>query len=161
MRDKRREELAERLVEAVRHLEGWANTGLLDLWYRQDLTIAQAKALALLERQGPARMGAIASHLETGLSAATTLVDRLVEKELVQRVSDPTDRRLVICELTDTGRSAIDEFLSVARERVLFVAGALDREQLEAVVEGLELLWQAEATLKQQPESALPGAERR
>jgi len=153
------EELAERLVEAVRYLEGWANTGLLDLWYRQDLTIGQARTLALLQRQGPARMGAIASHLETGLSAATTLVDRLVEKSLVQRVSDPTDRRVVICELTDSGRFALEEFISVARERVLHVAGVLDREQLEAVVKGLELLQQAGTALQEQAESLSPGAQ--
>ena len=147
MREKRNEELAERLVEAVRYLEGWANTGLLDLWYRHDLTIAQAKTLALLERQGPSRMGVIAGHLDTGLSAATTLVGRLVEKGLAQRVSDPTDRRLVICELTDTGRAAMDDFLSVGRERVLLVADMLDREQLEAVVKGLELLREAGSSL--------------
>ena len=152
------EKLAERLVEAVRYLEGWANTGLLDLWYRQDLTIAQAKTLALLERQGPSRMGIIAGHLETGLSAATTLVDRLVEKDLVQRVSDPSDRRVVICELTDIGRSAMEEFLSVARERVLLVADMLDRDQLEAVVEGLELLQQAGTALARQAELSSSGA---
>lgn len=150
------EELAERLVEAVRYLEGWANSGLLDLWYRQDLTVAQAKALALLERQGPSRMGVIAGHLETGLSAATTLIDRLVEKDLVQRVSDPTDRRVVICELTEMGRSAMEGFLSVARERVLLVAGMLDRGQLEAVVEGLELLRQAGTALEEQGASSSP-----
>lgn len=160
MGDHPSEELAERLVEAVRYLEGWANSGLLDLWYRQDLTVGQAKTLALLERQGPSRMGAIASHLETGLSAATTLVDRLVEKDLVQRVSDPTDRRVVICELTDMGRSAMDDFLSVARERVLLVAGLLDREELEAVVEGLELLQRAGTTLEEQAATS-PGAETR
>ena len=150
------EELSERLVEAVRYLEGWANSGLLDLWYRQDLTVAQAKALALLERQGPSRMGVIAGHLETGLSAATTLIDRLVEKDLVQRVSDPTDRRVVICELTEMGRSAMEGFLSVARERVLLVAGMLDRGQLEAVVEGLELLRQAGTALEEQGASSSP-----
>ncbi len=150
------EQLAERLVEAVRYLEGWANSGLLDLWYRQDLTVAQAKALALLERQGPSRMGVIAGHLETGLSAATTLIDRLVEKDLVQRVSDPTDRRVVICELTEMGRSAMEGFLSVARERVLLVAGMLDRGQLEAVVEGLELLRQAGTALEEQGASSSP-----
>lgn len=161
MGEKPSEELVERLVEAVRYLEGWANTGLLDLWYRQDLTIAQGRTLALLQRQGSARMGVIASHLETGLSAATTLVDRLVEKRLVQRVSDPSDRRVVICELTDPGRSALEEFISVARERVLHVAGVLDREQLEAVVKGLELLRQAGTTLEQQAESLSPGARER
>ena len=150
MREQPNEQLAERLVEAVRYLEGWANSGLLDLWYRKDLTIAQAKTLALLERQGPSRMGAIASHLDTGMSAATTLVDRLVEKGLVQRVSDPSDRRVVICEMTEVGQSTMEAFLSVGRDRVLHVAGMLDGEQLEAVVEGLELLREAGTLLEQQ-----------
>lgn len=133
-------QLAERLVNVVEDLQRRARNSVLDVWQGQDMTIPQAKTLVLLETMGPLRMGAIARHLGSGLSATTALVDRLVEKGLVERGSDPGDRRVVTCELTAAGREALEQFLTTGRERAMQVADLLQPEQLEAVVEGLELL---------------------
>ena len=108
------------------------------------MTIPQIKTLVLLERMGPLRMGNIAIFLDRALSATTTVMDRLVEKELVDRVSDPSDRRVVICQLSESGEQAIKRFWRIGRERLQLVADLLDEEQLETVVEGFELIRWAE-----------------
>ena len=108
------------------------------------MTIPQIKTLVLLERVGPLRMGNIAIYLGRALSATTTVMDRLVEKGLVDRVSDPNDRRVVICQLTEAGEQAIKRFWQIGRERLDLLADLLDEEQLETVVEGLELIRWAE-----------------
>ena len=71
-------------------------------------------------------------------------MDRLVEKGLVDRVSDPSDRRVVICQLSESGKQAIKRFWRIGRERLQIVVDLLDEEQLETVVQGLEYVRWAE-----------------
>ena len=65
-------------------------------------------------------------------------MDRLVEKGLVDRVADPSDRRVVICQLSESGKQAIKRFWRIGRERLQIVVDLLDEEQLETVVQGFE-----------------------
>ncbi len=144
----KKEELTERFVEAVEYLNRQMHTGRLDEWEGLDMTIPQIKTLVLLERMGPLRMGNIAIFLGRALSATTTVVDRLVEKELVYRVADPGDRRVVICELTDEGRVAIEQFWRIGRERLELLADTLKLEELEIVTQGLVLIRRADEELQ-------------
>ena len=136
--------MTDRFRELAEYLNRQLHTGRLDEWEGLDMTIPQIKTLVLLERVGPLRMGNIAIYLGRALSATTTVMDRLVEKGLVDRVSDPNDRRVVICELTESGEVAIKRFWQIGRERLDLLADLLDEEQLETVVKGLELVRWAE-----------------
>ena len=75
-------------------------------------------------------------------------MDRLVEKGLVDRVADPSDRRVVICQLSESGEQAITRFWRIGRERLQIVADLLDEEQLETVVQGFELIRWAEEEIQ-------------
>ena len=134
-----KEALTERFMEAVDYLNRQVHTFGLDDWEGLDMTIPQIKTLVLLERSGPLRMGNIAGHLGRALSATTTVVDRLVEKGLVDRTWDPSDRRVVICRLTDQGRHGMERFWLIRRERLQFMLDFLDAEQLGVFVQGLEV----------------------
>ena len=136
--------MTDRFRELAEYLNRQLHTGRLDEWEGLDMTIPQIKTLVLLERVGPLRMGNIAIYLGRALSATTTVMDRLVEKGLVDRVSDPNDRRVVICKLTEAGEQAIKRFWQIGRERLDLLADLLDEEQLETVVTGLELIRWAE-----------------
>ena len=135
-----KQELADRFVGSIEYLNRQMHTGRLDEWEGLDMTIPQVKTLILLERMGPLRMGSIAIFLGRALSATTTVVDRLVEKKLVDRVSDPNDRRVVICQLTNEGEIAITRFWRIGRGRIQRVVDLLDVEQLEIAVQGLEVI---------------------
>ena len=140
VQDKHKAELAQRFIKAVDYLNRQMHVCGLDEWEGLDMTIPQIKTLVLLERSGPLRMGDIANFLRRALSATTTVVDRLVEKELVDRAWDPNDRRVVICRLTDKGQHAMERFWRIRRERLQLMADILEVEQLEIVVQGLELM---------------------
>ena len=144
MQTKSREELTQRLVESVEHLNRQLRLDRLSEWQDLDLTIPQAKTLFLLERQGPQRMGTIAGALGIAVSATTTVVDRLVERGLATRLSDPTDRRVVICELTEQGRQAADRFWTIGQERLQALADHLQAEQLTGLVQAFERMCDAE-----------------
>ena len=148
MEDDRRRELTDQFAELAEYLNRQLHTGRLDEWEGLDMTIPQIKTLVLLERVGPLRMGNIAISLGRALSATTTVVDRLVEKELVDRGSDPSDRRVVVCRLTDAGNEAIERFWRIGRERIDLLADLLDEEQLEVVVRAMELIRWAEDELQ-------------
>ena len=108
------------------------------------MSIPQVRTLQLLEQGGPLRMGSIALCLGRALSATTTVMDRLVEKGFVDRVADPDDRRVVLCQLTDEGEKAIGQFWRIGRDRLDIMVSFLDDAQLEKVVTGLELVHWAE-----------------
>ena len=139
MKDDYKEELTERFMKAVDYLNRQVHTFGLDDWEGLDMTIPQIKTLVLLERSGPLRMGNIAGYLGRALSATTTVVDRLVEKGLVDRAWDPNDRRVVICRLTDQGKQGMEQFWRIRRERLQLMVDFLDVEQLETLVRGLEV----------------------
>ena len=88
--------LKDRLASAIKQLQTHALTHSLKEWSEMELSLPQFRALLLLSR-GPQRMTDIAAHFGRGLSAATSLVNRLVEKGLVGRISNTDDRRVVLC----------------------------------------------------------------
>ena len=144
MKDDYKEELIERFIEAVGYLTRQLHSYGLDEWESLDMTVPQIRTLVLLERAGPLRMGNIASYLGRALSATTTVVDRLVEKGLVDRAWDPSDRRVVICRLTDEGKQGMEQFWRIRSERLQVMVDFLEVEQLEVLVRGLEVACSAD-----------------
>ena len=103
-------------------------------------------------------MGVLSEHLGRGLPSVTGMVDRLVNKGLVERVEDPSDRRVVACRLTDEGKRAVERFWQVSRERRLALADALTLDELEAVVPALDIFIRAAA--RRETERPAPAADR-
>lgn len=150
MQDGDRQGLIDRLVDAAEYLNRRTLSDRLEAWAQLGMTTPQVKTLVFLDDRGPARMGMIASHLGTSLSATTSVVDRLVQKGMLERASDPTDRRVVICELTSTGRDAVDRFWRLGEDRLVPVTELLSADDLQAAVRGLELMRGAAETVHQQ-----------
>ncbi len=153
MQNDNREELTSKFIEAVDYLNRQMHTCGLDDWEGLEMTIPQLKTLVLLERSGPLRMGNIAAFLGRALSATTTVVDRLVEKGLVDRAWDPSDRRVVICRLTDRGLQAMDRFWRIRRERLQMMADTFGMEELEIVVQAVEMMRAADREMQSIPTS--------
>ena len=132
--------LSDRFSDVVQYLNRRLNGDRVDEWERSALTIPQIKTLLLLQEMGPSRMGVISLHLGRALSATTTVVDRLVARGLVDRGSDPADRRVVICRLSETGEQVTEQFWGIARERLDAVVDLIEVDDLEIAVRGLEIL---------------------
>jgi len=85
-------------------------------------------------------MSEIAGRLEVEMPSATSMIDRLVAKGLVERGQDPADRRAVMCSLTQEGVETVERFSAIRAERTESLAAVLSTEELEAVVPALEIL---------------------
>jgi DNA-binding MarR family transcriptional regulator len=68
-----------------------------------DVTPSQARALGVLTRHGPMRLGALSEHLHIAPRSTTEVVDALEEARMVERLPDPDDRRAILVALTSRG----------------------------------------------------------
>jgi DNA-binding MarR family transcriptional regulator len=85
---------------------------------------SETALLRLLAEQESANMSDISSELGLALSSTTGVVDRLVERGIVERTRPESDRRCVKVALTRRGRRAL---AVVQRDRIRFGVGMLER----------------------------------
>ena len=71
---------------------------------RGDLTLEQYAILHHIRMRGSCMSTELADIFHVGKSAITSLITKLTDKDMLRRVPDPNDRRIIRLELTDTGR---------------------------------------------------------
>lgn len=69
----------------------------------RELSLTANNTLAVLQSNGPARLGELAASQVVSQPAMTATVDQLTRMGLVQRLSDPDDGRVVVVSLTPEG----------------------------------------------------------
>jgi DNA-binding MarR family transcriptional regulator len=129
-----------RLVQALRGIQ--VSRGQLP-WRYLDLSMAQLKAVMLLCRAGRARSRELADGLGIAPSAATPLVDRLVEHKLARREDDPADRRIVWILPTRKAQAICDELLHTSSDVLDDVIREVPARDRQAVKESVRLLAEA------------------
>ena len=134
-----RQELVNRFIELSNQVSSQMRPGRSEVWSDIELTMHQFRALSVLSR-GPLRVSDLASLLGIRLSAASTLVDRLEEKGLIERVPDPDQPRIIRLQLTDLGRRETENLREINRRLLESVAELLTDEELRVVVETFEIL---------------------
>ena len=149
--DAGKEALVEEMGDLVQRMYAQCRSESTEEWTELELTMPQLHTMALLS-QGPQRMGVIAWRLNSSQSAATSMIDRLVDKDLVVRVPDKDDRRVVACQLTGTGREEMERLWRINRMRIAKMADYLTIEELRRVVEAMELLCLAGQRAQESPD---------
>ncbi len=103
-------------------------------------------ALAIVHLHGPLTLGALAEIEGVSPPTVTKVVNRLQEDDLVERIVDPTDKR--VCRVSTT--AAGDTLLEASRERktawLSERLAALDAEQLATLAAAAVVLEQLSAT---------------
>lgn len=104
-----------------------------------DLSIIQTRLLGVLRDRKPT-MNELARFLGLDKSSVTGLVDRAERRGLVSRVPSMTDRRAVLVNLTDDGRSLVSQAAARFEADVstfLFLLPPRERETLSRIVSRL------------------------
>lgn len=109
-------------------------------WLLLDLTMAQLKAMMLVVQSGGVRSRELADGLGIAPSAATPLVDRLVEQKLVRREDDADDRRIIWIRPTPKAQALHDQLLHTNEQVLADVIEALPAELRPKVQESVRLL---------------------
>ena len=95
-----------------------------DLW--QEVSIREYDVLYTLSKcREPVRLGELHRHVLLSQPALSRMVDRLVERGLIERSPDPADGRGVRLSLTDAGR---DTQHQIGRRHARSVARAVTAE---------------------------------
>jgi DNA-binding MarR family transcriptional regulator len=102
-----RNHLIEELLHSFHAIRNITKTRSLHLDHQNHITHSQWFVLTLIEHSKKTNIKEIAEALEMSSSAATQLVDVLVQAELVLRQEDPEDRRSVQLELSPKGKKHI------------------------------------------------------
>lgn len=108
-------------------------SSLSENWMSIDYTMPQLKVLLCLYINGPYRMGDLATALGVSMPAATGIVNRLVNKGVIDRDHDTQDRRVVTCRLTSEGDREISSLWLAKFEVFQEIFGMLTPEELDMV----------------------------
>ncbi|HEV3125359.1 MAG TPA: MarR family transcriptional regulator [Candidatus Dormibacteraeota bacterium] len=104
---------------------------------REELAVAtpyQLEALLAMDAPGGITMNALARTQRISDSSCTALADRLVRQGLAERVSDPSDRRVVRLVPTGLAQRFVERFRAAKRCAALELLAALDDSELETFV---------------------------
>ncbi|WP_088228982.1 MarR family transcriptional regulator [Desulfosporosinus sp. FKB] len=136
------EDLTKQLEETLRR----ANTILFkrgrSILVSMEISSLQFNALLSIWEFGPLTMGELGKHLFVACSTATDLADRMERAQLVERVRDKNDRRMVRLRLLGKGNEIVDAVIS---ERQNFLGDVLrnySEEEYQKLLQSLELLEQ-------------------
>lgn len=98
------------VLVATRALVGIAASSLASV--SDDVSLAQYRVLVLIDGHGPQTVGQLAQSLDVNPSTVTRVCDRLADKKLIRRHTPPTDRRIILVELSARGRRLIEQVMN-------------------------------------------------
>jgi DNA-binding MarR family transcriptional regulator len=130
-----------RVARLARHLERARRTA----FGASDLELWEFDVLSALRRAGaPYQLSPKALLQQTLVSSGTMTnrIDRLVERELVERETDPNDGRGILVVMTERGRDRVDSaiaLLLVGESELLDGLSTLERERLSTLLRKLSL----------------------
>lgn len=104
-----------------------------------ELSLSQLRLLAILRDREPT-MSDLATHLGLDRSSISGLIDRAVQRGLVTKTRDETDRRSARVALTPAGRELAGRGAAQIHERIAPLLAGLDgtrRQTLTGLLESL------------------------
>ena len=104
------------------------------------LSASQLGALFHIHRMGTSGVTDLGDDLGVSSSAASQMLERLVQQELVLRSEDPNDRRVKQVVLTDKGLQVIHKSIRTRQSWLVDLVETLSDAEQEAVVAALGIL---------------------
>lgn len=105
-----------------------------------DITVPQFEALQHLMHNENMTIGELSQKMHLAFSTVTDLIDRMEKAELVSRMKDPKDKRIVRLQVLPKGFDVVKKVLS---RRIEFLSGRLasltyeEKDKLDRVLERL------------------------
>jgi DNA-binding MarR family transcriptional regulator len=116
----------------------------------RSVSMTHMHVLAKLSMAGALPMSRLAEALDISVASATGIVSRMEERGLVARRRDDEDRRVVMVELADGGRAALEEIEARGREYFGRVLDQLTKDELIQVRNGFRAMHRASERIAKQ-----------
>jgi len=105
-------------------------------------------SLNIIARHSPISMTELSRALGVSNQQMTRIVDALVEMHLVERLTSPDNRRLVLAQLTDKGKQALEYIKNLKKQHLSNKLTVLSEEEIEQCIHYLTELNKIMAKLK-------------
>src|SRR5699024_1049571 len=104
------------------------------------LNLTEFAVLELLFNKGAQPIQKMGDKVLLASSSITDVVEKLEEKELLERKPCPNDRRITHAMLTKQGKELMDEVLPQHAEAIQEIFAGLDKEEKKVMIEQLKKL---------------------
>jgi DNA-binding MarR family transcriptional regulator len=128
------------LVVLLRYCENTVRQRLQPLLDEENLSHEHWRIIALLHEQPGIGAGAIAAGAVLPSASVTRHVDKLVERGIVVRRVDPTDKRRVVTALSPRGQEIAERLLAEEAAVEDTIAAGLGVERFKALARDLSML---------------------
>jgi DNA-binding MarR family transcriptional regulator len=141
----------EAVVEAITDLVAERRRSSM-AWLRDcDISLAQLHVVSTLYERGDMTVGALAEALSISAPSASGIVDRLVERGMLERVRSEDDRRTVRVSLAEAGRRLTDQMHGIGGQQVRAILNEVSDADLAEMARLTRMLREATAKVKQPP----------
>lgn len=132
-----RAELVDTVIQTYMELFMTMQFNSVSHWLMLELTFAQARALFMLAARQELTVGQLAKLLDVGKATASILVGQLVDRGLVTRTEQETDRRHTILRLSPKGEEIGAGRRAGRAKQWKHWLSQLSDEELKALAHGL------------------------
>ncbi|SDK41725.1 DNA-binding transcriptional regulator, MarR family [Sediminibacillus albus] len=126
----------------LRYISGIIKQKGREILTHYPITAPQFVALQWLNEEGDLTIGELSNKINLAFSTTTDLVDRMEKNELVERIKDTSDRRVVRIHLLEKGKSIIQEVIIKRQEYLGEVLESVSNEEVGTLERILDLLHQ-------------------
>lgn len=105
-----------------------------------DLTLQQLRAFSLVFARGETAVHGVAEALGVRANVATGIVQRLVDRGLIERREDSSDRRVRLLTVSPKGTALIEEMGAIVLSKGRRFLERLNNEQLKQLRDLLEAM---------------------
>lgn len=106
-------------------------------WINMDLKFSKTElfAMLLLDRNKEVTMTELVEYINSPMSTATGIVDRLVKNGYLSRNRSETDRRIVVLKLTESGSHIIKDLKNVISKYLKLIVDDLTEEEKQFLMD--------------------------
>ncbi len=104
-----------------------------------DITPPQFDALQYLRNEENMTIGELSSKMYLACSTVTDLLDRMERNELVKRIKDENDRRIVRIQVLQKGHDLIKMVMETRISYVESILSELDEDVIDAIDQGFAI----------------------
>lgn len=106
----------------------------------REVSLPQLHVLMRLQDSGPTMVSELAHSLGISTPSASSIVDRMEEHGLVDRVRNDIDRRVVHVAISARGRIVVEEFGGPKQAQLHRLLDTMSTRELQDVIRGVEAL---------------------
>jgi len=130
----------EEMLTAIRRIMSLLKQSFEKDFKKMDVTQSQILVMRVLNQYGDMKVSDISKELDLSNSTVSGIIDRLVEKKIVQRKRSEEDRRIVMISLADEYRQPVRKHLNAFAQKMRRALSTTTEEDLDSIMQGLEKL---------------------